>query len=37
MPDLEGFIRGWGTRLAADAGLADGRIAEGFFISEMPG
>ena len=37
MPDLEGFVRGWGTSLAERAGFAEGRVAEGFFISVMPG
>ncbi|MFC6236774.1 PIG-L deacetylase family protein [Longivirga aurantiaca] len=37
MPDLEGFVRGWGAGLAAEAGFPDGRLAEGFFISVMPG
>ena len=37
MPDLEGFVRGWGTGLAERAGFAEGRVAEGFFISVMPG
>lgn len=37
MPDLEGFVRGWGTRLAEQAGYPEGHVAEGFFISVMPG
>jgi LmbE family N-acetylglucosaminyl deacetylase len=37
LEDLEGFIRGWGTRLAEVAGLPEGRLAEGFFIATMPG
>ncbi len=37
LEDLEGFIRGWGQRLAAEGGLAEGRVAEAFFISTMPG
>ena len=37
MPDLEGFIGGFGTRVAAEAGFPDGHLAEGFFISVMPG
>jgi LmbE family N-acetylglucosaminyl deacetylase len=35
--DLPGFIHGWGTRLAEEAGYAEGRVAEGFFVSTMPG
>jgi LmbE family N-acetylglucosaminyl deacetylase len=35
--DLEGFIRGWGERMALDAGFGAGRLAEGFFVSTMPG
>jgi LmbE family N-acetylglucosaminyl deacetylase len=37
MPDLEGFVRGWAERSGEQAGLAEGRLAEGFFISVMPG
>jgi LmbE family N-acetylglucosaminyl deacetylase len=36
LEDLEGFIRGWGQRMAADAGLPDGHVAEGFFIATLP-
>lgn len=36
LEDLEGFIRGWGTRMAADAGLPEGHVAEGFFIATLP-
>jgi LmbE family N-acetylglucosaminyl deacetylase len=36
LDDLEGFMRGWGGRLAAEAGFPDGHVAEGFFISSMP-
>ena len=34
--DLEAFIRGWGERLAAEAGFAPGRVAEAFFVATMP-
>jgi len=37
LPDLEGFVRGWGTRIAEQAGFGEGRVAEGFFVSVMPG
>ncbi len=30
--DLEGLLRDWGGRQAADAGLAAGRLAEGFRV-----
>ena len=36
LEDLEGFIRGWGTRMATDAGFPDGHVAEGFFIANLP-
>jgi len=36
LEDLEGFVRGWGTRMAAEAGFPDGHVAEAFFISTMP-
>jgi LmbE family N-acetylglucosaminyl deacetylase len=36
LEDLEGFVRGWAERNAAAAGLPEGRLAEGFFISTMP-
>jgi LmbE family N-acetylglucosaminyl deacetylase len=32
MEDLEGFIRGWAERVALDAGLAEGRLAEAFRV-----
>jgi LmbE family N-acetylglucosaminyl deacetylase len=37
LPDLEGFVRGWAERLGEAAGLGEGRLAEGFFVSVMPG
>jgi LmbE family N-acetylglucosaminyl deacetylase len=37
LEDLEGFLRGWAERNAAAAGLPEGRLAEGFFVSVMPG
>ena len=37
MPDLEGFIRGWAARAGELAGFGEGRLAEGFFVSVMPG
>ncbi len=37
LPELETFIRGWGEANAASGGLPAGRLAEGFFISVMPG
>jgi LmbE family N-acetylglucosaminyl deacetylase len=37
LADLEGFIRGWAERLGESAGLGEGRLAEGFFVSVMPG
>jgi LmbE family N-acetylglucosaminyl deacetylase len=36
LEDLEGFVRGWATGLAAQAGLPEGRLAEAFFVSTMP-
>lgn len=33
MENLEGMIGDWGKRLAAEGGLPEGRIAEGFFIA----
>ena len=36
MPELDSFIRSWGTRNAEVAGLPEGRLAESFFISTMP-
>jgi LmbE family N-acetylglucosaminyl deacetylase len=36
LEDLRGFIRGWGERMAEQAGLPEGRVAEGFFVSIMP-
>jgi LmbE family N-acetylglucosaminyl deacetylase len=36
MPELDGFVRAWGERNAAAAGLAEGLLAEGFFVSSMP-
>jgi LmbE family N-acetylglucosaminyl deacetylase len=36
LEDLEGFIRGWGERMAAEAGFPEGHVAEAFFISTMP-
>jgi LmbE family N-acetylglucosaminyl deacetylase len=32
MAELEEFIRGWGMRTAATAGLAEGRLAEAFKV-----
>ncbi len=32
MEDLEGFIRGWAERVALDAGLPEGRLAEAFRV-----
>ena len=37
LEDLEAFIRGWGSRIAAEAGFPDGHVGEGFFVSTMPG
>ena len=37
MPDLEGFVRGWNERTAHEAGFEEGRLAEAFFVSIMPG
>ncbi|MDA8435179.1 MAG: PIG-L family deacetylase [Actinomycetales bacterium] len=37
LEDLEGFVRGWNARTAEAAGLPEGRLAEGFFVSVMPG
>jgi len=37
LPDLEGFVRGWAERTAEAAGLDEGRLAEAFFVSVMPG
>lgn len=37
LSELESFVRGWGERNAATAGYAPGRVAEGYFISIMPG
>ena len=34
MDDLEGMLRGWLTRNATAAGLADGRLAEGYQVIE---
>ncbi len=36
LEDLEGFVRGRAEREAAAAGLPEGRLAEGFFVSVMP-
>jgi LmbE family N-acetylglucosaminyl deacetylase len=36
LDQLEEFVRGWATRNAEAAGLPEGRLAEGFFISTMP-
>jgi LmbE family N-acetylglucosaminyl deacetylase len=36
MPDLAGFIRGWGERAASVAGYGEGRVAEGFFVVSIP-
>ena len=36
MEDLPGMIRMWGERMAEQAGLPEGRVAEGFFVSIMP-
>jgi LmbE family N-acetylglucosaminyl deacetylase len=36
LEDLEGFVRGWATGVAAQAGLPEGRLAEAFFVSTMP-
>ena len=36
MEDLTGMIRMWGERMAEQAGLPEGRVAEGFFVSIMP-
>ena len=36
MPELDSFIRSWGTRNAEVAGFPEGRLAESFFISTMP-
>jgi hypothetical protein len=32
MEGLEEFVREWGTRVAAQAGLPEGRLAEAFQI-----
>ena len=37
LEDLEGFVRGWNSRTAEAAGYAEGRLAEAFFVSIMPG
>jgi len=37
LEDLEGFVRAWGSRIAAEAGFPDGHVGEGFFVSVMPG
>jgi LmbE family N-acetylglucosaminyl deacetylase len=37
LEDLEGFVRGWNARTADEAGYVAGRLAEGFFVSIMPG
>jgi LmbE family N-acetylglucosaminyl deacetylase len=36
LEDLEGFVRGWASQTGAQAGLAEGRLAEAFFVSTMP-
>ena len=36
LDSLEDFVRGWAARNAEAAGLPEGRLAEGFFISTMP-
>lgn len=36
MEDLPGMLRMWSTRMAEQAGLPEGRLAEGFFVSIMP-
>ena len=36
LEDLEGFVRGWNARTAGEAGYAEGRLAEAFFVSVMP-
>jgi len=36
MEDLPGMLRMWSARMAEQAGLPDGRLAEGFFVSIMP-
>ena len=36
LDQLDEFVRGWATRNAEAAGLPEGRLAEGFFISTMP-
>jgi LmbE family N-acetylglucosaminyl deacetylase len=32
MTELEGFVRGWATRIATVAGLPEGRLAEAFKV-----
>ena len=36
LDQLDEFVRAWATRNAEAAGLPEGRLAEGFFISTMP-
>lgn len=36
LEDLEGFVRGWGSRVAAEAGFPDGHVGEAFFICSIP-
>jgi LmbE family N-acetylglucosaminyl deacetylase len=36
LTELDAFLRGWATGHAARAGLAEGRLAEGFFARPMP-
>jgi LmbE family N-acetylglucosaminyl deacetylase len=36
LEDLDGFVRGWGSRTAAEAGFPEGHVAEGFFIATLP-
>jgi LmbE family N-acetylglucosaminyl deacetylase len=36
MDDLEGLLRRWLVANAANAGLADGRLAEAYLVSELP-
>ena len=36
MDNLEEFLRGWLSRSAAQAGLADGRLAEAFLVLQTP-
>jgi len=36
MPDLEGMLRGWLSKVAADAGYPEGHLAESFKVVTIP-